>query len=83
MNYCEAHLEREAVKVEEYRMGLCRDCFEGKPIDRAIEQGGYMIRQELADKCKAAAHAVRFGGTTRSKRTHLTPRQIARQAVWA
>jgi DNA-binding XRE family transcriptional regulator len=31
-DFCEAHWERQAIKVPVFRVGLCADCFKGKPI---------------------------------------------------
>ena len=35
--YCTAHLERADMKVPAYRLGLCKRCFEGHPINRRAE----------------------------------------------
>jgi len=30
--FCEFHLERTGAEVPVYRLGMCRDCFSGRPI---------------------------------------------------
>ena len=38
--FCEAHWERRREQVPAYRLGLCLDCFRGRPIDRIETLGG-------------------------------------------
>lgn len=33
-DFCEAHWVRQAVKIPVFRVGLCEECFAGKPIRR-------------------------------------------------
>jgi hypothetical protein len=33
--HCEYHWERTGVEVPVYRMGMCRDCFRGRPIKKS------------------------------------------------
>ena len=37
--WCEAHLERMGQRVPAHRLGLCRECFAGRPLTRAEELG--------------------------------------------
>ena len=47
---CEAHLERAGVRVPAYKVGLCRDCFNGKAINPAIENVGRHPEPTLAKR---------------------------------
>src|SRR5438046_2301079 len=49
--HCEAHLSRAAVKIPAFRLGLCRACFFGKPLDGPAEEVGVRKNVRRVRRC--------------------------------
>ncbi len=63
---CEAHLERTGQEVPAYKLGLCEDCWKGRPIGHVKKLKDTIVKPADCLRCGKPRHRGSCGGEVRA-----------------